>query len=124
MAKNMENHDKLLQDLELQERQKKANIKPKGSSFFRKVKRIIISLIILILVLFTFFYINGSASKEHTLSWLDKIPVIGQIKKGQDLTAADNGCAMIAPLNSSRVFAVALETSDDEGVKIIEALVL
>ena len=52
------------------------------------------------------------------------VKVIGQIKKGQDLTAADNGCAMIAPLNSSRVFAVALETSDDEGVKIIEALVL
>ena len=52
------------------------------------------------------------------------VKVIGQIKKGQDLTAADNGCAMMAPLDSSRVFAVALETSDDEGVKIIEALVL
>ena len=52
------------------------------------------------------------------------VKVIGQIKKGQDLIAADNGCAMIAPSDSSRVFAVALETSDDEGVKIIEALVL
>ena len=31
---------------------------------------------------------------------------------------------MMAPLDSSRVFAVALETSDDKGVKIIEALVL
>ena len=35
-----------------------------------------------------------------------------------------DGCAIIAPPNSNRVFAVALETSDDEGVKIIEALVL
>jgi hypothetical protein len=52
------------------------------------------------------------------------VKVIGQIKKGQDLIAADNGCAMMAPLDSSRVFAVALETSDDEGIKIIEALVL
>ena len=52
------------------------------------------------------------------------VKVIGQIKKGQDLIAADNGCAMMAPLDSNRVFAVALETSDDEGVKIIEALVL
>jgi hypothetical protein len=52
------------------------------------------------------------------------VKVIGRIDKGQDLIAADNGCAMMAPLDSSRVFAVALETSDDEGIKIIEALVL
>ena len=52
------------------------------------------------------------------------VKIIGRIKKGQDLTASDNGCAMMAPLDSSRVFAVALETSDDEGVKLIEALVL
>jgi hypothetical protein len=52
------------------------------------------------------------------------VKVIGQIKKGQDLTAAENGCAVMAPSDSGRVFAVALETSDDEGVKIIEALVL
>lgn len=52
------------------------------------------------------------------------VKVIGQIKKGQDLIAADNGCAMMALSDANRVFAVALETSDDEGVKIIEALVL
>jgi hypothetical protein len=52
------------------------------------------------------------------------VKVIGRIKKGQDLIAADHGCAIMAPSDSSRVFAVALETSDDEGVKIIEALVL
>lgn len=59
------------------------------------------------------------------------VKVIGRIEKGQDLIAADHGCAakslpewMRTPTDSSRVFAVALETSDDEGVKIIEALVL
>lgn len=52
------------------------------------------------------------------------VKVIGRIKKGEDLIAADNGCAMMAVPHASRVFAVALETSDDEGIKVIEALVL
>jgi hypothetical protein len=52
------------------------------------------------------------------------VKVVGQIKKGQDLTATENGCAIMALSDASRVFAVALETSDDEGVKLIEALVL
>ena len=30
----------------------------------------------------------------------------------------------MAPLDSSRVFAVALESSDDTGVKLIESLIL
>ena len=52
------------------------------------------------------------------------VKVVGRIRKGDDLIAADNGCAMLLSEGASRVFAVALETSDDEGVKIIEALVL
>ena len=52
------------------------------------------------------------------------VKVIGRIKKGDDLIAANNGCAMMAVPHASRVFAVALETSDDEGVKLIEALIL
>jgi hypothetical protein len=52
------------------------------------------------------------------------VKVIGRIKKGDDLIAANNGCAMMAVPHASGVFAVALETSDDEGVKTIEALVL
>lgn len=52
------------------------------------------------------------------------VKVIGRIKKGEDLIAADNGCATMAVPHASGVFAVALETSDDEGVKVIEALVL
>jgi hypothetical protein len=52
------------------------------------------------------------------------VKVIGRIKKGEELIAADNGCAMMAVPHASRVFAVALETSDDEGVKLVECLVL
>jgi hypothetical protein len=52
------------------------------------------------------------------------VKVIGKIRKGDELIAADGGCAVIAPLNSSGVFAVALQSSDDEGIKTIEALVL
>lgn len=52
------------------------------------------------------------------------VKIIGKIRKGDELIAADGGCAVIAPLNSSGVFAVALQSSDDEGIKTIEALVL
>jgi hypothetical protein len=52
------------------------------------------------------------------------VKVIGRIKKGEDLIAANNGCAMMAVPHASRVFAVALETNDDEGVKLVEALIL
>jgi len=52
------------------------------------------------------------------------VKVIGRIKKGEDLIAADNGYATMAVPHASRVFAVALETSDDEGPKVIEALIL
>lgn len=52
------------------------------------------------------------------------VKVIGRIKKGEELIAADNGCAMMAVPHASGVFAVALESSDDEGVKIVEALIL
>ena len=52
------------------------------------------------------------------------VKIIGKIRKGDELIAADGGCAVIAPLNSSGVFAVALQSSDEEGIKTIEALVL
>jgi hypothetical protein len=52
------------------------------------------------------------------------VKVIGRIKKGDELIAANNGCAMMAVPHASGVFAVALESNDNEGVKVIEALVL
>ena len=50
--------------------------------------------------------------------------VIGRIKKGDELIASNDGCAMMAVPHASGVFAVALESSDNEGVKVIEVLVL
>jgi hypothetical protein len=52
------------------------------------------------------------------------VKVIGSIKKGDDLIASDNGYAVMAVPHASRVFAVALETNDDTGVKLVECLIL
>jgi hypothetical protein len=52
------------------------------------------------------------------------VKVIGRIKKGDELIAANNGCAMMAVPHANGVFAVALESNDNEGIKTIEALVL
>jgi hypothetical protein len=51
------------------------------------------------------------------------VKVQGTVNKGDRLVATDNGCAIRAHL-STEVFAIALETSADTGVKIIEAVVL
>lgn len=52
------------------------------------------------------------------------VKVIGSVKKGDELIASGDGCAVTAIPHSSGVFAVALESSDDTGVKTIEALVI
>jgi len=52
------------------------------------------------------------------------VKVSGRIKKGDELIAANNGCASCAVPHASGVFAIALESSDDEGVKLVECLIL
>jgi hypothetical protein len=52
------------------------------------------------------------------------VKVIGSIHKGQKLIAANNGCATAGTIHSSDVFAIALESSDNIDVKLIEAVVL
>jgi hypothetical protein len=51
------------------------------------------------------------------------VKVIGSVRKGQRLVAANNGCAVAAVPHANDVFAVALESSDDTGVKVIEAFI-
>ena len=51
------------------------------------------------------------------------VKVNGAVKKGDRLTAGDNGCAMVVD-ECKDVFAIALESSDDAGIKLIEAVVL
>lgn len=52
------------------------------------------------------------------------VQVIGTVRKGDNLIAADGGCASAAVYHSSEVFAIALASSDDTGVKLIEAIIL
>jgi len=52
------------------------------------------------------------------------VQVIGTVRKGQRLVAHNNGCAVAGVAHADDVFAVALESSDDIGVKLIEAVIL
>lgn len=52
------------------------------------------------------------------------VKVIGAVRKGQRLIAGNNGCATPAVPHANDVFAIALESSDDSGVKTIEAVIL
>ena len=52
------------------------------------------------------------------------VRVVGTVRKGQRLVAANDGCAVAGVPHANDVFAVALESSDDTGVKLIESLIL
>ncbi len=52
------------------------------------------------------------------------VKVLGVVKKGDNLIAGNDGTAIVGSTDSALTFAVALSSSDDENVKIIEALVL
>ena len=52
------------------------------------------------------------------------VKVTGTVRKGQRLVAYNNGTAVAAVPHANDVFGVALESSDDTGVKLIEAVIL
>jgi len=52
------------------------------------------------------------------------VSVTGAVRKGQRLIASSNGCAVVDVAHSNTVFAVALETNADSGVKLVEAVIL
>lgn len=52
------------------------------------------------------------------------VKVVGEIVKGDQLVAGVNGVAMAHTLDTAYVFAIALESSKDTGIKLIEAVVL
>jgi hypothetical protein len=52
------------------------------------------------------------------------VRVTGSILKGQRLVAGNNGTAQAAMGNTADVFAIALESNEDAGEKIIEAVIL
>ena len=51
------------------------------------------------------------------------VKVTGEIRKGQRLVAAGNGTAFASSPNAN-VFAIALESSNDNGIKLIECVIL
>jgi hypothetical protein len=52
------------------------------------------------------------------------VKVIGHVRKGDRLVAAPDGCAMASEDANANTFAVALESSLNTEVKLIEAIVL
>jgi hypothetical protein len=52
------------------------------------------------------------------------VKVSGTVRKGQRLVAYNNGTAVAAVPHANDVFAIALESSDDTGIKLIEAVIL
>jgi hypothetical protein len=71
-------------------------------------------------------YLMNSECGGQAIALKGRVPVrvIGFVRKGQRLIAGSNGCAVAGVPHSSDVFAVALESSDEVGEKIIEALIL
>ena len=52
------------------------------------------------------------------------VKIIGQVRKGDRLVAAPDGCAMASEDSNANTFAIALESSLNTEVKIVEAIVL
>ena len=71
------------------------------------------------------FMMNSHLSGGQYIALKGRVPVkvIGTVRKGDRLVAGDNGAAVTSG-ESSNVFAIALEGSDVEDVKLIEAVIL
>lgn len=69
-------------------------------------------------------YIMNSMAEGQPIALKGRVPVFvqGVVLKGQKLVAASNGTAQVG--QGADVFAIALESSQDSGVKLVEAIVL
>jgi hypothetical protein len=72
------------------------------------------------------FMMNRDLEGGTYIALKGRVPVkiTGSVKKGDNLIAANDGCASVAVHHSSEVFAVALESSNDTGIKLVEAVIL
>jgi hypothetical protein len=52
------------------------------------------------------------------------VKVVGAVKKGDQLIAGSNGTAQVGIPHAPGVFGIALETSSDEGIKLVECVIL
>ena len=72
-------------------------------------------------------YLMNSEAEGQAVALKGRVPVkvVGSIKKGDRLVATNNGCAVLATLHQyADVFAIALESSENIDVKLIEAIIL
>jgi hypothetical protein len=72
-------------------------------------------------------YLMNKDAEGQAIALKGRVPVkvVGAVKKGDRLVAADNGHAIIATMHQyADVFAIALETSTDTLTKTIEAVIL
>jgi hypothetical protein len=72
-------------------------------------------------------YLMNSEAEGQAVALKGRVPVkvVGSIKKGNRLVATNNGCAVLATLHQyADVFAIALESSENIDVKLIEAIIL
>lgn len=80
----MHSEDKLLGDLSHEKFKKRRFLKEKLPfkvyPAVRKTVKILIYSLVFIVGLFIVFYINSNLSKSDNFSWINKIPIIGQIK--------------------------------------------
>lgn len=78
----MYDNDRLLKDLEPTTSQNPDSeaASKKSNSFLSKLTKLSSFILAFLMVFFIFFYLKGSISDQSTMSWLNKIPVIGQIK--------------------------------------------
>lgn len=82
------------------------------------------------------YLMNSGLANGTAIALKGRVPVkvIGAVRKGDKLIAAGNGCVGPAHVvlkniaiksgNFPDTFAIALESSDDEGVKLVEAIIL
>jgi hypothetical protein len=52
------------------------------------------------------------------------VKVVGAVRKGQRMVAGNDGTAVAAVPHANDVFAIALESSDEVGIKLVECLIL
>jgi hypothetical protein len=72
------------------------------------------------------FKMNSELEGGTYIALKGRVPVkvVGSVRKGQRLIASTDGTAVAAVPHANDVFAIALESSDDTGVKLVEALIL
>lgn len=71
-------------------------------------------------------YLMNSEAGGQAVALKGRVPVrvVGVVKKGQQLVAAEDGTARAVDGGHLNKFAVALETNNDAGIKLVEAIIL